>query len=58
MDSTLISVGDRHYSARQIIEALSPLMNDKRVARLQEILSQRLTSVVLGIEDLHHEHSL
>ena len=57
MKSAQISVGETQYFADQIIEALSPLMNENRIIRLKEVLSQRLTSVILGIEDLHHEHN-
>jgi tRNA (guanosine-2'-O-)-methyltransferase len=57
MDSTWISVGDRQYQAHQIIDALGPLLKEDRIIRLKNILSQRLTSVILGIEDLHHEHN-
>ena len=57
MESAWISVGEDGYPAHHIIGALSPLMNENRIKRLKDVLAQRLTSVVLGIEDLHHEHN-
>ena len=47
----------KRYPSQTIIERLSVYVSEKRLNRFQEILSQRLQSVVLGIEDLYHEHN-
>jgi tRNA (guanosine-2'-O-)-methyltransferase len=50
-------VAGGRYPAHHVVEALSHHVNPQRIERLKAVLSQRLTSVVLGIEDLHHEHN-
>jgi tRNA (guanosine-2'-O-)-methyltransferase len=48
---------NRRYSSRAVIESLSIYASETRLNRFQDILARRLTSVLLGIEDLHHEHN-
>ncbi len=45
------------YPAARVIEGLAPLVSEQRMSRLREVLSRRLTSVRLAVEDLHHEHN-
>ena len=45
------------YRATEVIEALTPLISESRRARIDSALEQRLASVVLGVEDLYHEHN-
>ena len=54
---SMIEVGETSYRSDQIIQALQPLIHEQRLERLREVLAYRLSSVVLGIEDLHHEHN-
>ncbi len=53
----LIEVGGVQYPARFVIEALSPHMSPGRIARMRHVLAHRLSSLALGLEDLHHEHN-
>lgn len=45
------------YPAARVVEGLAPLVSEQRMRRLREVLSRRLTSVRLAVEDLHHEHN-
>lgn len=45
------------YRAVEVIEALTPLISEARCARINQVLSRRLSSLVLGVEDLYHEHN-
>lgn len=45
------------YAASDVIEALTPLVSNQRRERIEEVLSRRLSSIVLGVEDLYHEHN-
>ena len=45
------------YSAEDVVRVLTPLSSTNRLDRIQSVLSRRLTSVSLGVEDLHHEHN-
>jgi len=55
--STQIEIQGRGYEAEALLSALEPLIQESRLSRMREVLSQRLTSVRLGVEDLHHEHN-
>ena len=45
------------YAASDVIEALTPLVSTQRREKIEAVLSQRLSSLVLGVEDLYHEHN-
>ena len=45
------------YSPDAIIDCLLPHMRDRRIARIEHVLAHRLTSIALGVEDLHHSHN-
>ena len=45
------------YNASDVIEALTPLVSTQRREKIEEVLARRLSSIVLGIEDLYHEHN-
>lgn len=45
------------YPAEAVIEALSPLILPERREKMEAVLDTRLSSVALGVEDLHHEHN-
>lgn len=45
------------YPAASVIEALLPLTSEERIERIRTVLDRRITSVALGVEDLHHEHN-
>ena len=45
------------YPAKQVVEVLSQLASAERLDRISTVLDQRLTSLSLGVEDLHHEHN-
>jgi len=45
------------YSAAEVIHALTPLISTQRRENIEAVLSRRLSSVVLGVEDLYHEHN-
>ena len=42
---------------RVIIEILGKHCSEKRLLRMQSVLSQRIESVAIGLEDLHHSHN-
>ena len=52
-----VTVGASIYPAQAIIQALEPHVTDARVRRIDEVLDQRIESIVLGIENLHHSHN-
>ncbi len=47
----------QQYPVKQVIDALSTLTSDERLERITTVLDQRITSLALGVEDLHHEHN-
>lgn len=55
--SVEIELQGERYEAHAVLRALEPLIKETRLNRMREVLAQRLTSVRLGIEDLHHEHN-
>lgn len=55
--STEIEIQGERYEAQAVLTALEPLIKETRMTRMREVLAQRLTSVRLGVEDLHHEHN-
>lgn len=56
-DESVLEIEGERYECEAILGALSPLISDARLERMREVLAQRLTSVRLGLEDLHHEHN-
>lgn len=52
-----IEIDGVRWPAQAVIEALTPLLSETRRARLDEVLSHRLCSVALGVEDLHRNHN-
>jgi len=55
--SVEIEIQGERYEAQAVLNALEPLIQETRIHRMREVLAQRLTSIRLGIEDLHHEHN-
>ena len=45
------------YPADKVVQALSKLALPGRLERINAVLDQRITSLALGVEDLHHEHN-
>jgi tRNA (guanosine-2'-O-)-methyltransferase len=45
------------YVASEVIEALTPLVSTQRREKIETVLSRRISSVTLGVEDLYHEHN-
>ncbi|MAD61142.1 MAG: hypothetical protein CMH49_06495 [Myxococcales bacterium] len=45
------------YPVQKVISALSALTSEERLQRITSVLEQRITSLALGVEDLHHEHN-
>ncbi len=45
------------YPPEQVIECLVPHISERRIRRMESVLAHRLTSLALGIEDLHHSHN-
>ena len=45
------------YPVEEALPLLLPLVSDARRTNFQRVLSQRLTSLVLGIEDLYQNHN-
>lgn len=42
---------------RQVISALSPLVTERRLARMREVLSQRTRRIVVVLEDVYQSHN-
>ena len=42
------------YEVDEVISALDPQLTDRRQKRIQTVLAYRLTSIAVGLEDLHH----
>lgn len=45
------------YQADRVLEVLTKLTSNERLQRIEAVLDARLTSLALGVEDLHHEHN-
>ena len=45
------------YRASEVVEVLTKLASDERLERIDTVLEKRITSLALGVEDLHHEHN-
>ena len=45
------------YPVDRVLEVLSKLALTERLQRIENVLDARLTSLALGVEDLHHEHN-
>ena len=45
------------YPVKKVIEALSDLTSKDRLNRITSVLDHRITSLALGVEDLHNEHN-
>lgn len=43
--------------AARVIELLSPLVLDERLARMRTVLGQRCAGLALAVENLHHTHN-
>ncbi len=52
-----IQIGEREWPAAAVVEALEPHLTEARMARMRGVLANRLGSLALGIEDLHHSHN-
>ena len=52
-----LTVSGGRYPASSVIEVLTPMMSEARISRFNEVLKHRITSISLGLEDLHHEHN-
>ena len=52
-----ISPQGHSYPVQKVISALSTLTSEERLQRITSVLEQRITSLALGVEDLHHEHN-
>ena len=52
-----VEIDGARWPASAVVAALSPLLSDTRLARLNAVLASRLCSVALGIEDLHHNYN-
>lgn len=55
--TTEIEIQGKNYEAQVVLNALEPFIKEARISRMRSVLSQRLSSIRLGIEDLHHEHN-
>jgi len=53
----MLDVDGTSYAVEAIIEVLEPHLTDRRKARIQSVLGQRITRLALGIENLHHSHN-
>lgn len=54
----VIATFDGHrLPAARVIELLSPLVLDERLARMQTVLAQRCAGLALAVENLHHSHN-
>ncbi|ACY16928.1 tRNA/rRNA methyltransferase (SpoU) [Haliangium ochraceum DSM 14365] len=47
----------RQYGPERIIEALRPFVTDERAARIDSVLSARLSGLTVAIENLHDPHN-
>ena len=56
-DYQQIEFRGRQFGVQDVIDALAPQISDRRKERINSVLKQRLTSVALGLEDLHHSHN-
>lgn len=45
------------YPAAKVVETLAALSSPERLERISSVLERRITSIALGVEDLHHEHN-
>jgi tRNA (guanosine-2'-O-)-methyltransferase len=45
------------YPTDRVLDVLSELTSNDRLKRIDDVLDTRLTSLSLGVEDLHHEHN-
>ena len=45
------------FPVTEVLAALAPHVVEARLAGMQRVIAQRLTSVVLGVEDLHKSHN-
>lgn len=52
-----IPLDGHHLPPAAVIEALAPHISESRLARMRDVLTRRLGSVALGVEDLHHSHN-
>ncbi len=53
----MIEVENSSYDAARAVEALAPHMAPERLDLMRRVARERLGSVALGIEDLHHNHN-
>lgn len=47
----------RQYGPERVTAALRPLLTDDRIARIEQVLDSRLTSLTIAIENLHDPHN-
>ena len=56
-DYNTIQFGDSTYLVDDVLAALEPQIAPRRIERMNTVLAQRLTSLVLGLEDVRHNHN-
>ena len=56
-DYNTIELGDSVYPVADVLEALEPQIAPRRLERMNSVLERRLTSLVLGLEDVRHNHN-
>lgn len=56
MDDAIEKMIDR-YGASAVCEALEPLLTPERIARIDQVIEARLTSVVAAVEDTYDPHN-
>lgn len=52
-----VEVGGVRWAAAEAIAALAPHVLEERLARMRAVLEERVGTVALGVEDLHHSHN-
>lgn len=47
----------RQYGPERVTQAMRPLLTDERIARIEQVLDNRLSSLTVAIENLHDPHN-
>ena len=57
MEYASLEIDGESYAVEDVIRMLEPHLTDRRKQRIQDVLTQRITTLALGIENLHHSHN-
>ncbi len=52
-----VEIDGIRYPVDDVIRVLGPHLTERRKTRIQDVLVRRITSLALGVENLHHSHN-